>query len=424
MFEAIRGRKLFIICLIIFIGSNVACLSIASGEETPINPTAISTATENVVVQATPSQSAIHLPNTSTPTSEPTLAPTATQTATVTKPPTPTATRSPLQKVGELPVSGQRLVVSTDGALIAVDNFDTDLTYIVDVTEQSVKWVLDEDSGGMTGHTALDFSPDGSLLATGGILNDVVVWDMNNGEIVYRILTPYWEVTNVSFSADGQLLAVTSVETYSADAGVLIYSMNTGELVDKFPSNNIETYPPTKKGEHFLKTFSDFGWFMGEAAFVPNQPNLLAITVNDPEGLGGENPGALYFWDMENQQLKEILKGSFGSEIATSPDGRILFTDIDNHLYGWDILNEKNLIVKSTEGIEGTEQIAVTDNGLLARLNYDGIFTLWNLSGELVYSSDPDTYITDIAFTPNGDLLIAHVNDADDPIVEVWKIDE
>lgn len=426
MYKVTYVRILISCFSLVILSIFVACSSVEPENIASMTPTSNAVNTRQISIH-TENPSTVSTPtSTITPTPELTLNPTSTSTvlSLATTVPPPTSIDSPLRKVGVMPISGFNVVVSKNGGLIAVDNEETDTIYIYDINEQSVIWELLGDGTGMTGYSSLDFTPSGNLLAAGGVRKDVFVWDMNDGELVYTISEPYDEVKKVSFSSDGQLLAVTSEETYSADAGVMIYSMLSGELVDKFPSPNIKEYPTTSQGEHFLSEFHDFGWFMGEAVFVPNQSTLLAFTINDPETLAEAEPWALYFWDMETQQLQEVLMGTFGSEIAISPNGQFLIADIDNHLHGWDILNQTNFLLLSTKNLGRTIHISLTNDGLIARLNSDGMMTLWDKNGDIIFSSEPDIYITDFSFMSNGDLLVARLEGTNDAVLEIWEIVE
>lgn len=411
-------KHLVIFCLLLLYLAFVACKTTEYVETTQTAQTtitALTTRTSTPPATATVVQPLPLVP----PTTAVTLPPTVVKTSTS----APPATISPMQKIGVLPISGSVLAISSDGTLLASADVHTDILYIFDMTEQITKWELMEDSGGMTGYSSLDFSPDGNLLAAGGVEQDVFVWDMFSGELVYQIHEPYYAVKRVSFSPDGQLLAVSSEETYSVNAGVMIYSMVTGGLVDTFPSPNIVTYPSTDGSEHFLKTFQDFGWFVGEAVFVPNHSNLLAITINDPLAEAKDETWALYLWDMEGQQLQGVLPGAFGDVIAVSPNGHLLAASVDDQLYSWDVQNNTELFVRRIENLN-TYRMALSNTGFLARLNWSGVTTIWNQEGDLLMMLEPTGQIaTDIVFTPDDHFLIAYIGDKSIPI-EIWGINK
>jgi WD40 repeat protein len=54
------------------------------------------------------------------------------------------------------------------------------------------------------------FSPDGSLLATGGYVGEILLWDVATGDVVHELYAGTQEVSGVGFSPCGRWLAATS----------------------------------------------------------------------------------------------------------------------------------------------------------------------------------------------------------------------
>ncbi len=376
--------------------SMVACQPIGQVVKTPVTQQIL--ATENV-------------PSTATIT--PTIAPSATVTLTSlptptnTVIPTPTPTILPLQKVSELPINSAYFTLSSDGMLLATVDRDTGILYIFDTRSGELKWEIEEENRGMTGYI-LDFSPDGNFLAGGGGEQDVYVWNMNTGETTYILSEPYDTVDSVSFSSDGELLAVSAIETYSSPYRIMVWNMDTGQpLADQFNAD-------------------DYGWYVVKTAFVPNHPHLLAITsanFNTSETWQeGYRPGGLYFWDVDNQQLQEVLTGTLGELLTTSPGGQFVAMSIDGYLRVWDMQNEVEILSLSLDETSFTTRIALTDTGLIAHLDSSGTLTLWSLQGWVISMLTSDRKISDMDFTLSGELLIAYL--ADNTPIEVWHVSE
>ena len=72
--------------------------------------------------------------------------------------------------------------------------------------------------------TALAFSPDGSIFASGNRSGDdaVYLWDSQTGEAVHTFVGHALYVTDIAFSPDGQTLASSSY-----DGTILLWDMTT-----------------------------------------------------------------------------------------------------------------------------------------------------------------------------------------------------
>lgn len=396
----IRNWTVLIICIFTFLF--VAC---QPHETTTITQ---STATKVHAPTATPypiSHTPVMTP-TSTIKSTSEILPTPTNSVTPTSiPTTPTQipTVSPLKKIKDLPVEAAYFEVSNDGKLLAATNLNTGLLKIFDTDNWNLKWEIDEENRGMTGYQ-LNFSPDGNLLAGGGNEQDVYIWDMDTGMTKHVFSEPYDTVTSVSFSTESRFLAASSPETYSSNYRIMVWDAETGELIDQFPAG-------------------DYGWYVTDITFLPNKADSIAITSTNfkmPEEFDdADKAGGLYFWDLTTQQLQEIFTGTIGSDIGVSPNGRFVAAYIDEHLRVWDIENEVETVSIAMEEAPDPLELAITDKGIIANLETNGKLSLWNLKGELLATMTSDKLITDIAFTPNEELLIAYLTE-NSPI-ELWQ---
>jgi len=350
-----------------------------------------------------------------TPTQTATLIPIPTPTKVDTNTPTPTPTV--LQKIGEIPIHGHRLAISSDGTTVAAMDNTSLLLSVFDTERQELKWQYEKDGYGFT---TLSISPNGNLLAGGGVEQQVLVFDMFNGDLIYELSIPYIKIERLSFSPDSRLLAVSSIES-DFDAGIMVWNMETGQLTNTFSSSNVITYLQSSGNERILEAFWE--WYIGEAIFVPNQNNLLAFTLNIYSEEEGEQ-GALYFWDLDSQEITEGLTDSFDSRsIAVSPNGQSLVADMGGQLRAWDFQDRVEISELSVEAVE-IARLALTDTGILAVLDRQGVVTVWKLTGELLAKLETDKVIDDVAFTSDNQLLIAYFVEDDDAPIEVWKINE
>ncbi len=378
------------------------------------------TETEELLVQveaiATLTVSSTPLTAAQTPTA--TSMATPTQTSVFTPTPTHSPTVSPLQKIGDMSVRGQLLTVSPDGTLIAVMDNSAFVLHVFDVVQQEVKWEFEKDTYGFT---ALAFSSDGSLLAAGGVEQQVFVWDMMSGSLLYDFSVPYTKIESLSFSPDSKLLAASSHERFfREDVDIMLWDMDIGRLVDTFPSQN--TLDITIPEEHDNVSTEYATWNVEDISFIPNHLNLLAITILNHNEKDDGSVWALYFWDIEGQELQEILPGLIGFDIVVSPGGQFLATEIDEKLIVWDTQNGQKISEIIPRRTETTPHLALTDTGVIARLEDGKKISIWNLQGELLASLETKARMTDIAFLSDNVLLVASFSNDTDVPIETWQI--
>ncbi len=382
------------ILMIVFVA---ACKPADLTTITPSDQSAIVTETE-VIIPTAPVEIT---PETPTPSFSPTL--TLTLTPIVVNTVTPTL--SPLQKVAELPISTFDFTISDDGTLLVYED-EKGIIHVLNTNNWEAKWEIEEDNRGMIGYMVRDFSPDGRFLAGAGIEQDVFVWDMITGETIYAFPVPYDDVNNISFSPDSKLLSISAIETYSASDAVMIWDLEIGQLIP----NQIN--------------MRDYVSYVMATIFVPNQTDLLAVSaanLNPPEDFrGDERIGGLFFWDIDNQQLQEVITGIGGTLLIASPNGQVLAVSVDDSYHFWDIQNAVEVLNLGAENLGGSRVMSLTDTGLIANANTEGL-TIWNLQGKLIATLTTDKVITDIEFLPGDELLIAY---GDDKPMEIWKVNK
>ena len=93
---------------------------------------------------------------------------------------------------------------------------------------------------------SLAFSPDGSILAAGGMGRTIQIWDMHTRLPRFTLSGHRREVSSLAFGPDGRFLVSASglVDIDNPDAGeVRLWDMTDGQLRIEFPSDRYEIYP-------------------------------------------------------------------------------------------------------------------------------------------------------------------------------------
>lgn len=178
------------------------------------------------------------------------------------------------------------------------------------------------------------YSPDGTLLATGGSLDATVRSTGGTSAIVqvWRVSdfldTPFihidpmreldcnlWDtwigVTGLAFSPDGATLACVA-------GGVTLWDVTTGE--------NLAAFPPD----------SDFR-YNTSAAFNPDGMTLATIGISVSNQEEADIAQTVYIWDAQSYELLDSWKLEFSlGSLAYSPDGTLLTASAGGSIHVWE----------------------------------------------------------------------------------------
>lgn len=193
---------------------------------------------------------------------------------------------------------------SPDGQLIATGEFYGDFQIrIRSASDLSVIRSLPGHSAGNgnVGTYSVRFSPDGTLLASGGVDGNVKIWRISDG-VLLRTLpigsesTP--NVFSVAFSPDGQLIAGGTDALHTIN----VWRVNDGSLFRTFSFGN-----------------EVFGYGQTNLAWTPDGVFLAGGRTVYP------TPLAIRFWNVTTGQLTRELTDNTGRaiySIAFAPNGR------------------------------------------------------------------------------------------------------
>ncbi|MEO0947562.1 MAG: WD40 repeat domain-containing protein [Cyanobacteria bacterium J06641_5] len=226
---------------------------------------------------------------------------------------------------------------------------------------------------------ALAFSPDGEAVASGNYVGQIALFDMHDGRELIDIDAHDRIIFQVAFHPNNQYLASSSLEL-----DVKLWDLQTQKVV---------------------RTFS-----------VPTATEVVAITFS-PDGrylAGGDFNGGLWLWDAETGQL---LRGYAGHRnpvhaLEIGPEGKFLFSgSLDKTIKVWD-LQTGQLRVTLRGHSEAISDIAISADGrTLASSSRDETIRLWDLRTNKTITTLEGTSFRQVAFTPDGALLIGAAED-------------
>ena len=413
---------------------------------------------------------------TPTVTPKPTSTPVPRPTATVPPSPTPVSPFTALQGEVGIQVSPpfgkgtiSQLAWSEYGTIIAVSGSEGIRLYTADTLEE-IRFIPTDYL-----ITSIAFSPDGTMLASGSAdmnfssrsswrrispwgseNNFVQLWDVQTGKLLETIDAGFNYVTAVTFSPDGTLLA--SGGMYPNDNAVQIWklaSISDGDLVPwqihKEHSRAIFGIDFSPDGRSLLSGSADntariIDVYSERPANVLMYRTgaiveLFAVDYSPARGSAGEQlvalAGAVFqqstptelleIWNASSKELVFELHGhtSGVDAVAFSPDGKLLASGggyPDNTIHIWNAQNGE--LLRVLEGhASGVRNVTFSPDGkTLASSGWDAMLYLWDVeTGELKRSNDEHTSVTwSAALSPNGKLL---ATGGDEGFIRLWDVE-
>jgi WD40 repeat protein len=161
--------------------------------------------------------------------------------------------------------------------------------------------------------SAVDFSPDGSLLAVPDRNNTVLLWDLRSRKKRRSLAGVEGTVSALTFSGDGKTLAAASTE-----CKVWIWDVPRGKLL-----KTLSLVPPGTKGRQLVYAL----------AYTPDDRSLIAFGSNRK----------IQLWEVASGRLRleiDLPRGA-SSKMAVSPEGRTLYLLGSGKVYRLDLVHGK-----------------------------------------------------------------------------------
>lgn len=298
----------------------------------------------------------------------------------------------------------------------------------------------------LTGHDGpvivVEYSPDGSLIASGSEDATVRIWDSSDGSLVHE-LSGHMEIVNdLSFSPDGTILASASndgsVRFWDVDGGNLIRTIDSslmGRILNvKFsPDGNLIAI-----GSHhcFIElrhvNSGIFRRSLPQPKCVERQGTVsswgIDFTSDGEEIIIGDGRlccgGSIQRREVEKYVPPILLKGYQlrVRDLEISPDDSTLTIAFLGSPVFWLMDAENGSLLETFDGhtYRVNSVVFSPDGNLIASGSRDKTIGLWNLDGKFIYRLETHTdAINSIAFSPNGSALASA---SDDGTIILWGV--
>jgi WD40 repeat protein len=235
---------------------------------------------------------------------------------------------------------------------------------------------------------AIDFSPDGQLIATGDANNQVQLWRMADHQLLqtYRGHTDW--VRAVAFHPDGARLI-----SGSDDQTIRLWDIGTGGCCVVLSG-------------------------------VPSRAAGLALNPNGRHLVSSGEEGALYLWDLAEQQCSQSLQGHTLQtwSVHVSPDGqRIASSGEDCTIRLWDATTGQCLKVLAGHDNWVQSVVFSPDSQILVSGSHDRTVKLWDVqTGACLNTlSGHRDWVWCVALSPDGKLL---ASSGEDQTIRLWEM--
>ena len=294
--------------------------------------------------------------------------------------------------------------------------------------------VTGETTRTMEGHTrtvnAVAFSPDGSMLATSGGGGVVRLWDPVTGETTRTLEGHTGGVNAVAFSPDGSMLA-----TGDGDGVVRLWDPVTGETTRTMEGHTRTVNAVAFSPDGSMLATSDGGGVVrlwdpvtGETTRTleghTGSVNAVAFSPDGSMLATGGGGGVVRLWDPVTGETTRTLEGHTGSvnAVAFSPDGSMLATGGGGGVVRlWDpVTGEATRILEGDTG--GVNAVAFSPDGsMLATGGGGGVVRLWDpVTGETTRTLEGHTgWVNAVAFSPDGSMLATSDGSFGDGVVRL-----
>ncbi len=294
----------------------------------------------------------------------------------------------------------------------------------------------------------VDYSPDGTRIATCGLGRDVVLWDVATGNAIRTLKGHTDDVVTVRYSPNGRYLASGSV-----DKSLIIWDALTGDILRRTTDHtdyvrDVAFSPDSKlvasagwDGFSYVwETFSGLrvaamgakvgavGTYDKNRTAKGRSANMTSVAFS-PDGtelLTASGDHSVRGYDTRNWQQKYQLVGHTDEvwDARYAPNGRFVVSGAwDNTCRVWDVRTRQNTYTLPAHVSDVWATTFSPDGQLIATGGGDRKVKIWEMAtGQLVEELDGEAHkaeVENLAFSPDGQTLATVSRDGS---LKIWRV--
>jgi WD40 repeat protein len=249
------------------------------------------------------------------------------------------------------------------------------------------------------------FSPDGRYLVTGGFSSvsgvsqgQVIIWSPATGKPLYQLASTPGAVRDVSFSANGQILAAAEL-----NGSVALWSWPDGHQLRVIEIGSKEAYfaAPSPTGSLLVTSANDGSvklWNVASGRLLdilrhsPGQPDPLTFSSTGELAAGGPGDSS-QLWQVSPPRLLGTLTNAFVGVLseAFSPDGSTLaIANSEGSVQTFDTTTHN--VLMTLPGLSGSVNSVgfSPDGNTIVAGGTGGSVVLWNVGGRILVAHPTD----------------------------------
>ncbi len=289
------------------------------------------------------------------------------------------------------------------------------------------------------GHSApvmkVSFSPGGTLLASGSRDNTIKLWNVSDGKEITTLHGHSDIVASVSFSPDGTLLA-----SGSWDNTIKLWDLADGKEIATLhehsdPVANVSFSPDgtllaSGSWDKTIKLW-DVADSKELTTLYGHSDNVMSVSFS-PDGTllaSGSTDRSIKLWTVADGEELNTLHGHSRDiyNVTFSPDGILLASgSADKTIKLWTVVDGEELTTfheHSNSGSVGSVSFS-PDGTLLASGNLDKTIKFWKVANDreiTVLYEHYSGWRDGVNFSPDGTIL---VSGSDDGTIKLWKVED